>query len=76
MKVLSQSEDINIRNKLDEMEARLYYNALLFEDAYWAHRTIKQLLFKIYMLQIGMKEREADGGDVAEQYTVADISDK
>lgn len=56
MKRLSQSEDTNIRNKLDEMEARLYYNALLFEDAYWAHRTIKQLLFEIYMLQLGMED--------------------
>lgn len=63
MKRLSQSDDANIRNKLDEMGDRLYHDVVIASDAYWAHTTIKKLLLDIYVLQIGLKEREVDGGE-------------
>lgn len=60
MKRLNEREETIIRNMLDNMGDRLYHDVIIPSDAYWAHKTIKRLLFDIYMLQIGMKEREDD----------------
>lgn len=56
MKKLTSSEDIAIRNRLNEFGDRLYHDVVLPEDAYWAHKTIKKLLYDIYALQQGMEE--------------------
>lgn len=48
---LSESEEVVIRNRLDEIEARMYHDAVVFDDVYWSHKKIKELLFIIYALQ-------------------------
>lgn len=53
---LTQAEYTVIRNRLDEMEARLYHNILIFDDGYWSHKMIKRLLFIISELQEGKRE--------------------
>lgn len=54
--MLTQEEDTMIRNKLDEMGARLYHNVLLYDDSYWSYKMVNRLLFIIDELQ-----REGDG---------------
>lgn len=51
MKKLSREEDIIIRNRLDEIQARMYHDVVVFDDMYWSHKTIKELLFIIYSQQ-------------------------
>lgn len=77
MKRLTEREDAAIRNMLDNMGDRLYHDVVIPSDAYWAHTTIKRLLLDIYVLQIGMKEREIheEDGNIG-QPTVADFSNK
>lgn len=59
---LSRTRDTEIRNRLDEIQARMYHNATLFDDVYWSHETIKELLLDIYFLQLnGEEEKNARG---------------
>jgi len=54
---LSKSKEVEIRNRLDEIGARMYHDVVVFDDIHWSHKTINELLFIIYTLQ----EWEEDG---------------
>lgn len=51
MKMLSESEDTIIRNRLDIIAHNLYRDVALVDDLAWAHKNIKELLFIIHELQ-------------------------
>lgn len=76
MKRLNERDEMNIRNWLDEMGDRLYHDVILPEDAYRAHKTIKRLLFDIYMLQGDKKERDNGTKGNTGQSIATDFSDK
>lgn len=56
-KYLSDENKDRIRGSLDNIAELLYKEEVVYEDMFWAHKTIKDLLFVIYMLENEVKIR-------------------
>lgn len=50
---LSQVREDEIRNRLEHIGSNLYHDVVVYEDMAWAHKTIKDLLFMLYMKEKG-----------------------
>lgn len=46
---LSKAREDEIRSRLEQIGSNLYHDTVVYEDMAWAHKTIKDLLFMLYM---------------------------